>query len=136
VSIPLLCCLLGAALYVYEYGGTEPTLTTEFLALEEDVAASSYDAAQLDQREQEAATRLRALLAAARLANLDETLAELRERFGKLQQQESDLQRLQELLEQIAAAEIEVANLERQREERERQRLSLFSGYDGPYVLV
>ncbi|MCF3650771.1 hypothetical protein [Synoicihabitans lomoniglobus] len=136
VSIPLLCCLLGAALFVYEYGGSAPTLTKEFLALEEQVAASAFTAHDLDTREQSAAEKLRLLQNAARLARIQAELAQLAARHRDLQQEQLDLDRLEKLLAEIEAARLRIAELEVQRNKVIAERRSLFDNYTGPYVLV
>lgn len=136
VSIPLLCCLLGAALFVYEYGGSAPTLTAEFLELEEQVAASAFTAHDLDEREHSAAEKLRLLKNAARLARIQQELALLAERHRNLQQEQLDLDHLEKLLAEIEAAQLVIAELKVQRDQVIAARRSLFNDYTGPYVLV
>ncbi len=136
VSIPLLCCLLGAALFVYEFGGNKPTLTNEFLALEEAVAASAFDAYRLDEREREAAEKLRRLQNAARLARLQDEIAALLARHRTLEAQQQDLDRLEKLLADIAAARQRLAELDRAEDRARAARSSLFGGYTGQYVLI
>ncbi|WP_221029441.1 hypothetical protein [Actomonas aquatica] len=136
VSIPLLCCLLGAALFVYEFGGNKPTLTNEFLALEEAVAASAYTAYQLDEREQSAAEKLRRLQNAARLAALQDEVTALLEQHARLEAQQQDLDRLEKLLAEIEAAQIQLTDLQRQRDQSRAATTSLFGGYNGQYVLI
>ncbi len=136
VSIPLLCCLLGAALFVYEFGGNKPTLTNEFLALEEAVAASSFAAYQIDEREQDAAEKLRRLQNAARLAELQDEIAALLARYAAMQAQQQDLDRLEKLLAEIEAHRARLAQLEREEDRARAARESLFGGYAGQYVLI
>ncbi|MCC5023941.1 MAG: hypothetical protein J6386_14660 [Candidatus Synoicihabitans palmerolidicus] len=136
VSIPLLCCLLGAALFVYEYGGSKPTLTHEFLELEERVASSAYTAHTLDEREQTAVEKLRLLEAAARLARLQDELAALLRRHAQLEAQQQDLIALERLVAEIAATRLRIQDLQLQRDKVIAARRSVFAGYTGPYLLI
>lgn len=136
VSIPLLCCLLGAALFVYEFGGSEPTLTNEFIRLEEAVAASAFDAFQIDERQDLATAKLNRLDQAARLARIEDEIQILLARHAALDAQKQDLDRLETLLADIAAAQLRLDELELQKQKVIVARQSLFGGYTGQYVLV
>ena len=136
VSIPVLCCLLGAALFVYEYGGREATLTAEFIELEEAVAASAYEASTIDDRQQTAAEKLRLLEQAARLARIQDELAALAEKHALLEAQLQDLTELEKLLAELESTRLRIEDLRVQRDKMIAERQSLFGGYSGTYVLV
>ena len=136
VSIPLLCCLLGAALFVYEFGGSAPTLTNEFIRLEESVAASAFNAFKIDEREKAAAAKLQRLEQAARLARIRREIEALLARHTALEEQKQDLDRLETLLAEIEAARLRLDELELQKQKAIVARQSLFGGYTGQYVLV
>ena len=136
VSLPVLCCLLGAALFVYEYGGSEPTLTREFLELEARLQADAIVAETLADRAAEADSDLELLAQAARLVREEQQLATLTRR-------QVDLTAEARLL---AALEEQTQELEEARETASRLRLELasaltaterlFGGYQGEFILV
>jgi hypothetical protein len=136
VSLPVLCCLLGAALFVYEYGGSEPTLTREFLELEARMQDDGDLAETLASRAAAAAADLRLLAQAARLVRVEQELATLTRRNDALKE-ESRLLAAWE----VQAREMEEARLEatRLREELDTALTAterLFGGYQGEFVLV
>lgn len=136
VSLPVLCCLLGAALFVYEYGGHEPTLTHEFAELEQAVATSRVTAETLT-----AQTRA----TAAQLALVEDSLAYLREQraLAALVDREQTLSAQRDLLDALARQAPDLAALKREAERlqaAQADRLAaahtLFGGYNGHYVLL
>ena len=136
VSLPVICCLLGAALFVYEYGGSEPTLTREFLELEARLQEDATATDTLLDRVAEADTDLQLLAQAARLVREQQQLATLTRRQDELTG-EAQL---------LAALEEQAQELEEAREAATRLRVELssaltaterlFGGYQGEFVLV
>lgn len=136
VSLPVLCCLLGAALFVYEYGGSEPTLTREFLELEARLIEDATAAASLQQRAEEAGADLQLLAQAAQLVRTEQELATLTRRQDELTAEARLLAALTEQTRELAAAREEATRLRAELASALTATERLFGGYQGEFVLV
>ena len=136
VSLPVLCCLLGAALFVYEYGGSEPTLTREFLELESRLIVDATTAQTLNDRAHEADENLQLLAQAARLVREEQALATLTRQHEQLAGQAQLLAALETQVEELADARDEANKLRSEQAATLTAVELLFGGYQGEFVLV
>ncbi len=136
VSLPVLCCLLGAALFVYEYGGTEPTLTQEFLELESRLAIDATTAQSLQDRADDAEANLQLLAQAAKLVREEQQLATLTQRHDQLVEQAHLLAAFEAQSRELEDARNEVTQLRAEKSNALTATGHLFGGYQGEFVLV
>lgn len=136
VSLPVLCCLLGAALFVYEYGGSEPTLTREFLALESRLIVDATTAQTLNDRTDVADKKLKLLAQAAELVREEQALATLTRQHEQLAGQAQLLAALETQMEALADVRVEAAELRSEQAATLTAVELLFGGYQGDFVLV
>lgn len=136
VSLPVLCCLLGAALFVYEYGGSEPTLTQEFLDLEARLIEDAALAEILEERTAAADARLQLLAQAAHLVREEQELATLTRRKDQLAEQARLLTALETRRRELETARDEAAGLRAEQATAATPAELLFGGYRGDFVLV
>lgn len=136
VSLPVLCCLLGAALFVYEYGGSEPTLTREFLELEARLQADANAAESLRDRVAAADTDLHLLAQAARWVREEQQLATLTRRQDELTGEAQLLAALAAQAEELAEAREAATQLRLELASALTATERLFGGYQGEFVLV
>lgn len=136
VSLPVLCCLLGAALFVYEYGGSEPTLTREFLELEVRLQADAAAAESLRDRVAAADTDLHLLAQAARWVREEQQLATLTRRQDELTGEAQLLAALAAQAEELAEAREAAGQLRLELASALTATERLFGGYQGEFVLV
>jgi hypothetical protein len=136
VSLPVLCCLLGAALFVYEYGGSEPTLTREFLELESRLIDDATTAQVLADRADEAEATLQLLAQAAKLVRAEQELATLTRQHAQLAEQAQLLASLEDQAPELAEARDEAIKLRAAQAAAFTPAELLFGGYRGDFVLV
>lgn len=136
VSLPVLCCLLGAALYVYEYGGSEPTLTREFLELETRLIANATTTQDLDDRADDAEQKLKLLTQAARLVREEQHLATLTRQHEELAAQAQLLDALDTQTQELTEAREQATALRSEQAATLTAAELLFGGYRGEFVLV
>lgn len=136
VSLPVLCCLLGAALYVYEYGGSEPTLTREFLELESRLIDDATTAEALADRADEADATLQLLAQAAKLVREEQELATLTRQHAQLAGQAELLVSLETQAQELAEVRNEATKLRAEQAAALSPAELLFGGYRGDFVLV
>lgn len=136
VSLPVLCCLLGAALYVYEYGGREPTLTREFSELEDRVARSRLHAEDLATQNLHLERQVRLLTEAAQLHRARREASDLRRQAEELDALGLALERFAIAIEKTEGDRVELRRLEAERDRRISDTSGLFGGYRGRYVLI
>lgn len=136
ISIPVLCCLLGAAFFVYVFGGQRAPWNAPFLELQDKLEETATATTSLDEREDEALGR-------ALLLKRAEEIRRLTEEVRRLSLLRDDLTAKVADLAELARLQLE---LDRLREELERLRIaeqnllarqnSVFGGYTGNYVLI
>lgn len=136
VSLPVLCCLLGAALYVYEYGGSEPTLTREFLELESRLMIDATTAQTLHDRVDTADANLQLLVQAAALVREEQELATLTRRHDELAEQARLLAALETQTQELTEARNAVSELQAEQAATLTATELLFGGYRGEFVLL
>ncbi len=136
VSLPVLCCLLGAALFVYEYGGSEPTLTQEFLELESRLAVDATTTADVQDRAETADAKLQLLAQAATLVREEQQLATLTRQHTQLRGQAQLLAALEAQTQELADARDEATRLRSEQTAAFTAAELLFGGYRGDFVLV
>lgn len=136
VSLPVLCCLLGAALYVYEYGGSEPTLTREFLELESRLREDATTAQDLHERAEDAEAKLTLLTQAAQLVREEQLLATLTRQQDQLAERGQLLDALDAQVRELTEARDQATALRSEQSATLTAAELLFGGYRGEFVLV
>jgi len=136
ISIPVLCCLLGAAFFVYVFGGQNAPWNRPLLELQAAMTETATATSVLEEREEAALGRALLLKRAQEIRRLEEEMAQLARLREDLTLQVADVAELARLQLELERLREQLAQLELAERRLREQRIPVFRNHTDSYILV